>query len=310
MSTLFKSIPMDKIEVPTDRSRLVDEDHAVAINASIVEHGLLTPILVRSTPNGKKPYTLVAGAHRYRAMQQLEEAEIDCVVFKGDRTDAALAEVTENVFRNELSVLDRAVSVQFYRHAWEEKHGEIRRGNPEFFNSAKFAELSPMDIITAETAAGFSQYCAEKLGLSERTIRNLNRIALHIYGELRTALRTTYPQIADNQSMLLKFCDLTSAQRHMLVGALKEAEGDAQKVLDAFANKPAPLPLIQRRYQASLDAFSRLNLAQKREAVAEMTARLKLEEERQAKREATRAANAKTGGGQIDLEDYLEGDEQ
>ncbi|WP_273758479.1 chromosome partitioning protein [Bartonella sp. AU55XJBT] len=42
--------------------------------------------------------------------------------------NAALLEVAENLFRNELSVIDRALFVQTYRELWEKKYGEIQRG--------------------------------------------------------------------------------------------------------------------------------------------------------------------------------------
>lgn len=67
----FKSIALTDIIVP-ERLRLVEEDHALAIQASIVEHGLINPITVRRTPPATKPfkpYTIVAGAHRLRAVE-------------------------------------------------------------------------------------------------------------------------------------------------------------------------------------------------------------------------------------------------
>lgn len=283
---IFKSVAIANIAVPEDRARLVDEDHALAINASIVEHGLLSPILVRATPRAARPYTLVAGAHRLRAMVQLEETEIDCLVFKGDKVQAVLAEVTENIFRNELSVLDRAVSIQIYRDAWEDKHGAIKRGNPDLSNSVNL-----MELVEDEASKGFSQQCADRLGFSVPKVERLTRIAKTITGELRQTIRTLYPALADNQSVLLKFCDLDPSQHKALITALGETDGDAQAALDLLVDKPKPLPLSERRYQASLSAFARLNLAQKRRAVAELTALLEAEEARQAKREATRKTN-------------------
>ncbi|MGQ4812513.1 ParB N-terminal domain-containing protein [Agrobacterium vitis] len=56
----FKTIPIDQIVVP-ERLRAVEEDHALAIAQSIVEHGLLNPITVRNTRAAKGGnYTLEA----------------------------------------------------------------------------------------------------------------------------------------------------------------------------------------------------------------------------------------------------------
>ncbi len=106
----FKPLPISKIHVPQNRSREVDQDHALAIQASIVEQGQITPILIRPTPNGKQPYELVAGAHRHRAIQLLgDDEEIDAIIVNADKEEAAILEVSENIFRNELTALDRAM---------------------------------------------------------------------------------------------------------------------------------------------------------------------------------------------------------
>lgn len=170
----FKRIPITDIAVP-DRLRAVEEEHALAIAQSIVEHGLLTPITVRATPAAKAgPYTLVAGAHRLRAMELNQEREIDAVVVKADHAEAQLMEITENLFRNDLSVLDRAVFVATYREVWQQKHGEIRPGPRG--NQAQVAPNSPhciVDLIAAEAEAGFAQHVASRLGFSKDTVKRL-----------------------------------------------------------------------------------------------------------------------------------------
>jgi len=136
----FKSIPVAEIVVP-ERIRPVDEDHAKAIAASIASEGLLNPITVRHTPNAKGgKYTLVAGAHRLRAIEINGAEAIGAVLVKADKDSALLLEVAENLFRNELSVIDRAVFVQTYRELWETQHGKIKAGRPE--NSDNLSQLT------------------------------------------------------------------------------------------------------------------------------------------------------------------------
>jgi len=136
----FKSIPVAEIVVP-ERIRPVDEDHAKTIAASIASKGLLNPITVRHTPKAKGgKYTLVAEAHRLRAIEINGAEAIDVVLVKTDKDSALLLEVAENLFRNELSVIDRSVFVQTYRELWQKQNGEIKAGRPE--NSANFAQLT------------------------------------------------------------------------------------------------------------------------------------------------------------------------
>ncbi|WP_375607954.1 MULTISPECIES: ParB/RepB/Spo0J family partition protein [unclassified Bartonella] len=124
----FQKLALDVIVVP-ERIRPVDDEHAKALAQSIVREGLMNPITVRHTPNAKEGnYTLIAGAHRLRAAELLGYSEIDAVVVQADKENAALLEVAENLFRNELSVIDRALFVQTYRELWEKKYGEIKVG--------------------------------------------------------------------------------------------------------------------------------------------------------------------------------------
>ncbi|GAA5113429.1 ParB/RepB/Spo0J family partition protein [Bartonella jaculi] len=124
----FQEIALDLIVVP-ERIRPVDDEHAKALAQSMARERLMNPITVRHTPNAKEGnYTLIAGAHRLRAAELLGYSDIDAVVVQADKDNAALLEVAENLFRNELSVIDRALFVQTYRELWEKKYGEIKRG--------------------------------------------------------------------------------------------------------------------------------------------------------------------------------------
>ncbi|AGF75729.1 hypothetical protein BVwin_06070 [Bartonella vinsonii subsp. berkhoffii str. Winnie] len=124
----FQEIALDLIVVP-ERIRPVDDEHAKALAQSMAREGLMNPITVRHTPNAKEGhYTLIAGAHRLRAAELLGYGAIEAVVVQADKENAVLLEVAENLFRNELSVIDRALFVQTYRELWEKKYGEIKRG--------------------------------------------------------------------------------------------------------------------------------------------------------------------------------------
>ena len=249
----YKQIALADIFVP-DRLRGVEEDHALAIQASIVEHGLLNPITVRATPNRKKgaqPYTLVAGAHRHRAIELLEEAQIDCLVVEGDALEAQLIEVEENVFRNDLSALDRAVFIQSYRDIYEQQNDKVRRGNPNFSNSANLAEL-----MEQEAANGFSRHVSERLGFSARSVERANQIARNIPKDMRDRLRGT--PVADNQSQLLKLAQLPPAKRRRAAKVFDEAGGDIARTFELLADEPAAKPSPEAQLLSRLiDAWDR-----------------------------------------------------
>lgn len=229
----FKRISINQIAVP-DRLRAVEEEHALAIAQSIVEHGLLNPITVRSTPaagKGQTPYTLVAGAHRLRAFEINDEVEIEALVIEADKDEAQLVEIVENIFRNELSVMDRAVFVQSYRDVWEAKYGKVEAGRPG--NRANLSQL-----FADETEKGsFSEHVADRMGLSKRSVERLNKIAQNLTPKLREKLRGT--PFADNQSMLLKLSKRAPTEQAKIASGLDKA--DLPAVLTAL-EPPKPKP--------------------------------------------------------------------
>jgi ParB family chromosome partitioning protein len=230
----FKRILISDIVIP-ERLRAVEEEHALAIAQSIVEHGLINPITVRSTPaakNGK--YTLVAGAHRIRAEQINEEPEIDAMIVTGDKAEAQLIEITENLFRNELSVIDRAVFVQSYREIWEQKHGRIEAGRPG-------NRINLIQLFGDESGAGFSKHVADRMGVSVPAIKRLNQIAQNLHPDVRAAVRGT--PVADNQSALLKIAKMEPLKQRQAALAFR-AEPDLKKAL-ALVDPPPQLTKAQ-----------------------------------------------------------------
>lgn len=228
----LKSIRIDQIHIP-ERLRAVEDEHALAIAQSIVEHGLIHPITVRSTPAAKMgTFTLVAGAHRLRAFVLNDEVEIDAIIVEADKDEAQLVEITENLFRNELSVIDRAVFVGSYREAWERKHGKIEAGRP-----GNRANLSQLFTDEAETG-GFSEHVAERMGLSRRAVERLSRIAQNLHPDVRAAVRGT--GVADNQSLLLKLAKLEPAAQRKTAAAFRST-GDMAKAIAAVSDaQPKP----------------------------------------------------------------------
>ena len=84
-----------------ERKRPVSMQRAAELAHSISEIGLLNPVTVRQN-NGF--YHLVAGAHRLEACKILQWKTIPASLFEGDDLDAELAEIDENLRRNELTI--------------------------------------------------------------------------------------------------------------------------------------------------------------------------------------------------------------
>lgn len=255
----FKRIKISEIVIP-ERLRAVEEEQAIAIAQSMVEHGQINPITVRATPAAKEGnYTLVAGAHRLRACVLNDDDEIDVMIVEGDKAEAQLIEITENLFRNELSVIDRAIFVQTYREVWEQQHGEIRRGG----NREPKDQVDPLvgnrgnllQLIADEAAtSNFAAHVADRMGISVPSYKRLNTIAQNLHPKVREYLRGT--PYADNQSELLKIAKLGPTEQGKLASVLGEAKDlkTAWAVLDGSKPKePLSETDRQRAIQAELE---------------------------------------------------------
>jgi ParB family chromosome partitioning protein len=201
-----------------ERQRPIDEEYAQALASSIAERGLINPITVRSTPaknKGKTPYTLVAGGHRIRAFELLERAEIEAMVVAADETEAQLIEISENLYRNELSAIDRAVFVSKFREIWEEQNGQI---NPNGGRPSK--KQGHDDPVFSAPGIELSKRVQERLGVSHETYKRISRIAKNLHPDLRARLRGT--EAETDQSQLLKLARLEPEKQLRMAAALDE----------------------------------------------------------------------------------------
>jgi ParB/RepB/Spo0J family partition protein len=100
-------IPLDRIEANPEQPRLsFDEQTLDELAASIREHGVLQPILVR--PLGNNRFQLVAGERRWRASATAGLDTIPALVEDLDDDTALEISIIENLQREDLSPLDEA----------------------------------------------------------------------------------------------------------------------------------------------------------------------------------------------------------
>jgi ParB/RepB/Spo0J family partition protein len=100
-------IPVDRIEPNPDQPRMVfDEEALHELAASIREHGVLQPILVR--PLGDNRYQLIAGERRWRASREAGQATIPALVEEIDDDTALEISIIENLQREDLNPLEEA----------------------------------------------------------------------------------------------------------------------------------------------------------------------------------------------------------
>ncbi|HET9458273.1 MAG TPA: ParB/RepB/Spo0J family partition protein [Candidatus Limnocylindrales bacterium] len=100
-------IPVDRIESNPQQPRMVFDPAALLeLAASIREHGVLQPILVR--PLGENRYQLVAGERRWRASKEAGLQTVPALVEELDDDTALEIAIIENLQREDLSPLEEA----------------------------------------------------------------------------------------------------------------------------------------------------------------------------------------------------------
>jgi ParB family chromosome partitioning protein len=106
-STGLRVIAIDRITPSPEQPRLaMDETSLEELAASIREHGILQPILVR--PLGNNEFQLIAGERRWRASQAAGMATIPALVEEIDDDTALEISIIENLQREDLSPLEEA----------------------------------------------------------------------------------------------------------------------------------------------------------------------------------------------------------
>ena len=102
-----RNIDVDRISPNPEQPRLVfDEITLQELAASIREHGVLQPILVRPLEDGE--FQLIAGERRWRASRSAGLATIPALVEEIDDDTALEISIIENLQREDLSPLDEA----------------------------------------------------------------------------------------------------------------------------------------------------------------------------------------------------------
>ncbi|MBA4783383.1 MAG: ParB N-terminal domain-containing protein [Rhizobiales bacterium] len=278
---VFEEIRLEDILVQ-DRLIPVNEARADLLALSIAALGLMNPITVRRTPNGQRKLMLVAGAHRVRAFELLGRGSIAAHVVEADAKEARLLEVLENLARNELTVLDRAVSIFEYRRAWEARFGKITRGKPvRKENSPNWANIAQLglgsqdhnypasaNLVEIGMDGRFGDVIAARMGISKRLIKYLMMIAKNLPADLKDQIRDT--TIADNQRQLLTLASLPPEVRARAAEALRAKDNDFEAALAMLTTRPAPKSRSDKRFDTVIVNMYFLSKDDRRRGFQEM----------------------------------------
>lgn len=140
-------IPLAQIRAnPYQPRKTFNEESIGELAASIREHGVIQPIIVRSVVKG---YEIIAGERRYRASQQCGRATIPAVVRKF--TDQQVMEIAliENLQREDLNAMEVAHAYQAlmnqFSYTQEELSVKVGKSRSHIANFLRLLQL-PQEI--------------------------------------------------------------------------------------------------------------------------------------------------------------------
>jgi ParB family transcriptional regulator, chromosome partitioning protein len=172
LSGIVEDIDISKIVDSEFLLRIPAEDGVEELAISIIEHGLLNPIVVRVKSDPK--FEIVAGNRRFKACKILGYKKISCHVIELDDKKAFEISLTENIQRKTLNHIEEAQAFHKYisEFGWggaSELSRKIGKSVSYITRRIRLLELPP-DVIHAITYSEITASAAEELlSLKDKT---------------------------------------------------------------------------------------------------------------------------------------------
>lgn len=220
--------------------------NVAALVESIGAIGLLNPITVKPQPESQvtgrsEGFTLIAGMHRLEACKQLGWETIPAVVLTVEPTVRDIAEIDENIVRNELTALERAEQLLKRKLLYEAlypdapRHGGDRKSKGNNFRLIDGE--SAAEDVEETISLTFTEATAQATGLTARSIRYDTAIAEKIADGVKEKIRGT--ELEDSKTDLIALSRMTPGQQHAAVKAVQEGKAESVK---EYAGRTQPRP--------------------------------------------------------------------
>ena len=164
-------LKISQVDPKSDQPRkYFDKEALEQLASSIVENGLLQPILVREYGEGR--YQIIAGERRFRASKLAGITEIPAIVLDRDDKKAAEIALIENVQREDLNPLEEALGykalAEEYDMTQEELSIKVGKSRSAIANTLRLLDL-PDEILTLVASRELSAgHARTLLGVTNR----------------------------------------------------------------------------------------------------------------------------------------------
>lgn len=222
-------IEVGRIHVKGGR-RGLDVDYVKKLAESIRELGLLNPITV------DKDLCLIAGLHRLEAVKLLGLESVECMAVSLEGLHAEMAEIDENIIRNDLSAVEYGEILLRRKEIYEMLHPETKAGAAQAAGMNRALGNNVADKMSA-TSKAFVEDTAEKLGVDPRTVRRQIQTARNLTPEAKEIMRDADKKITKKAAM--KISRLGPEQQREAATLLSAGE---IKSVDEYAQTAAGRP--------------------------------------------------------------------
>lgn len=164
---------------PRQPRKSFDQARLEELAASIREHGVVQPIVVR--PKGNH-YEIVAGERRWRASQLAGLKKVPALVREFSEAETMEIALIENLQREDLNPLEEAEAYRIlldeYHLTQDELAQRLGKSRPQITNTLRLLQLSP--VARAEVQAGRVSMGHAKVLLGLDSVEEQNQLALRV----------------------------------------------------------------------------------------------------------------------------------
>lgn len=179
IKAVVKELPLSELHPFRDHPfQVVDNEEMQELLASILERGVLNPVLVRPDPSGG--YEIISGHRRARACQLAEKTTIPAIILHLDDDDAIILMVDCNLQRT-VQISERAKACRMKLDAMKRKAGRPQK-----------------NVSQVGTQKRSDQLLAEQVGQSRNQVQRYIRLTeliselLELVDERKIALNPAY----------------------------------------------------------------------------------------------------------------------
>ena len=253
------SIRLDSIQLRDKREYNDDAINDLAV--SMRDIGLLNPISVADAgedENGEKTYLACGGTNRCKAAKKLGWEWINAIVLKGDDDELRLCEISENIFRNDPTVLEWADLITEYIEIVNRKAGQIAHPGGKqphdkgISQAAKKLHITREKVRRAKTIAAISKAAKEaakeaKLSNSQKYLLEIAKkepdeqvelVAKIVKRKATTKGKSGKGKSAESQPETASPSIVSDEEAEQEALAINQRDGDFQYLKDEWAKAP------------------------------------------------------------------------